>query len=350
MKNADIIKNVSDYIETVAKARNLTHRDIAELCSKKGLNVAQTTISKMFSKPSSTTISTLLKICDGLELNLNTIFHAMENMKTAGKNNESRFRYDIKEDAFARYPGKYHIFFLSTAPNTEIKLVQGILKLGDMHYSGECTASLCINTGDLDDNGKPGYKYFEGRLTYSTTGIMFCSLTCARYGDMWLLTFPHVKLNIKALSCTMGCAATSCSGPIAYPAIHRFCFCSASEYPEISQETKKDIMGILRMHNETLFIKKEVLEEYVETKKSENKLISHIEHYLDIADTYYAISKDTFKKDADAETFSRTMAELAALSGMETCMHILPGDTAQLLEILERDKKEPVVYKNESGN
>lgn len=343
MKNADIIKSVADYIETVAKSRNLTHRDIAELCSKKGANVAQTTISKMFSKPSSTTISTLLKVCDGLDLNLSTIFHAMENMKTAGKNSENRFRNDIKEDAFLLYSGNYHIFFLSTTPNTDVKLVHGILKLGDLHSSGECTASLRINTGDLNDKGEPAYKFFEGRLTYSTTGIMFCSLACARYGDMWHLTFPHVKLNIKALSCTMGCATTSCSGPIAYPAIHRFCFCSASEYPKISPETKKEIMGILRMCNETLFIRKDILENYIKSKNNANKLINHIEHYLDIADIYYAIPKETFKRDADAETFAHTMAELALLSDMETCMHILPEDSTQLLEILKRDKKGTVI-------
>ena len=69
MKNADIIKKITDYIQSVATERGLTHRDIANLCSQKGANVAQTTITKMFNKPSSMTISTLLKVCDGLDLN-----------------------------------------------------------------------------------------------------------------------------------------------------------------------------------------------------------------------------------------------------------------------------------------
>ena len=341
MKNADIIKKITDYIQGVATERGLTHRDIANLCSQKGANVAQTTITKMFNKPSSMTISTLLKVCDGLDLNLNAIFHSLENMKTVGKNKENRFRYDINDDAFVRYPGKYHIFFLSTTPNSYEKLVHGILRLGDIHSSGECTAALHINTGDLDANGEPGYKDFEGRFVYSTTGIMFCNLVCPRYGDMWFLTIPHTKLNIQSLSCTMGCAATSCSGPIAYPAIHRFCFCNASDYPKISSESMEEIKGILRMHNQTLFIKKEVLEEYLHAREGgNNRLVRHMIHYLDIADTYYAISKDTFKNDTDLATFSHTMAELAALSGMETSMYIFPNDNTQLLKILERDKKE----------
>ena len=126
MKNADIIKKITDYIQSVATERGLTHRDIANLCSQKGANVAQTTITKMFNKPSSMTISTLLKVCDGLDLNLNAIFHSLENMKTVGKNKGSRFRYDINDDAFVRYPGKYHIFFLSTTPNSEEKLIHGL--------------------------------------------------------------------------------------------------------------------------------------------------------------------------------------------------------------------------------
>lgn len=339
MTNAEIIQNVTKYIEEIAKSKNYSQRDISRLCSEKGAPVSQTTIAKMFSKPSSTTISTLLKVCDGLDLNLSSIFHAMENMKTAGSGNENRFRYDIKDDAFKRYPGEYHIFFLSTTPNTEPKLDRGLLKIDDLHSNGECSVSLRIDTGDLDLDGKPGYKDFEGRLTYSTNGIMFCTLQCARYGDQWLCVFQHVKLNIQALSCTMGCAATSCSGPTAYPAIHRFCFCSTTEYPVISSETEKEIMGILRMQNDTLFVKKEDMENFLKSKDETVRLFKHMKHYLDIADTYYAIPKDTFKKDADAETFSRTMAELATLSGMETCMHILPSDTSQYRNILERDKK-----------
>ena len=100
------------------------------------------------------------------------------------------------------------------------------------------------------------------------------------------------------------------------------------------------------MHNQTLFIKKETLEKYLHAREEgDNRLIRHMLHYLDIADTYYAISKDTFKHDTDSATFSHTMAELAALSGMETCMYILPNDNSQLLNILERDKKEAQAHK-----
>ena len=93
------------------------------------------------------------------------------------------------------------------------------------------------------------------------------------------------------------------------------------------------------MHNQTLYIKKDVLEAYLESKNADCKLIRHMKHYLEIADIYYEIPKRTFEDDADSITFSTTMAELAAKSAMATCMHILPGDTAQLRSILEKDRK-----------
>ncbi|HJD25384.1 MAG TPA: hypothetical protein IAA12_02895 [Candidatus Blautia intestinipullorum] len=89
-----------------------------------------------------------------------------------------------------------------------------------------------------------------------------------------------------------------------------------------------------------MFIKKDTLQDYLNERKNEkNRLVEHIDHYLEIADIYYAIPKDTFKNDTDIDSFSHTMTELASLSSMETCMHILPSDNTQLYQILDRDRK-----------
>lgn len=109
MTNAEIIQNVINYIKDYAEKKDIRQRGIRELCHAKGINIAQKTIDNMYKRPSSTTISTLLKVCDGLDLNLSAIFHIIENMKTEGENKATRFRYSIHEEAFARYPGDYHI-------------------------------------------------------------------------------------------------------------------------------------------------------------------------------------------------------------------------------------------------
>ena len=61
------------------------------------------TIDKMFKTPSSTTLSTLLKVCDGLDLNLNAVFHSIEIAKTSAENGQQRLVYEIDNPAYNGY-------------------------------------------------------------------------------------------------------------------------------------------------------------------------------------------------------------------------------------------------------
>lgn len=62
MTNAEIIQNVINYIKEYAEKKDIRQRGIRELCHAKGINIAQKTIDNMYKRPSSTTISTLLKV------------------------------------------------------------------------------------------------------------------------------------------------------------------------------------------------------------------------------------------------------------------------------------------------
>lgn len=76
--NSEIIQNTIDIIRQKMKERKLTHKDVSELCSKNGEPVAPKTVGNMLNNPTSTTMSTLLKVCDALELNLTAILHSIE--------------------------------------------------------------------------------------------------------------------------------------------------------------------------------------------------------------------------------------------------------------------------------
>ena len=67
------------------KEKSLTSRDLADICVKKTGKMSPRTIDNMFKTPSSTTLSTLLKVCDGLDLNLNAVFHSIEIAKRQQK-------------------------------------------------------------------------------------------------------------------------------------------------------------------------------------------------------------------------------------------------------------------------
>lgn len=89
----------------------MTSRGLAKICEEQGASLSSRTIDNMFKTPSSTTISTLLKICDGLELNLNAIFHSIEIAKTSNDATQQRLIYNIDNPAYNGYTGTYHVFF-----------------------------------------------------------------------------------------------------------------------------------------------------------------------------------------------------------------------------------------------
>ena len=78
MNNQEILQKIVAYIEAIMVDKSMTSRDLAEICAKRSGKMSPRTIDKMFKTPSSTTLSTLLKVCDGLDLNLNAVFHSIE--------------------------------------------------------------------------------------------------------------------------------------------------------------------------------------------------------------------------------------------------------------------------------
>ena len=95
MNNQEILQKIVAYIETIMVDKSMTSRDLAEICAKKSGKMSPRTIDKMFKTPSSTTLSTLLKVCDGLDLNLNAVFHSIEIAKTSAENGQQRLVYEI---------------------------------------------------------------------------------------------------------------------------------------------------------------------------------------------------------------------------------------------------------------
>ena len=85
MNNQEILRQIVDYIKSVMDERSLSSRDLAKICAEKAGKMSPRTIDYMFKAPSSTTISTLLKICDGLDLNLTAILHSIEIAKNCFK-------------------------------------------------------------------------------------------------------------------------------------------------------------------------------------------------------------------------------------------------------------------------
>lgn len=338
MKNSDVIKNVVTYIFNTMEERGISNRELSRMCDENDMPVSDGAIGSMLKKPSSTTISTLLKVCDTLQLNLSSIFHAMEIAKTSDNQIQGKLISNIENPAYNGYTGKYHVFFLPTSADPEDHeekpLICGTLEFGDIYSCKECSAVLDLDSGDLTRDGDPFKKHYTGRLIYSTNSIMFCNLVCNNLGDYWFLVFDHGNLNNTELACVIGCAATSSSGKPRYPVIHRFCLCNKQKYPEISDATKQRIQGLLRLQNKNIFIKKSTLTEYLERPDLDPVFRRNLENYLNIATEYYAIPKSVVNNELEPSVYSRSIAELCELSALEKAYHIHHSDDRELGSIL----------------
>ena len=75
MNNQEILQKIVAYIEAIMVDKSMTSRDLAEICAKKSGKMSPRTIDKMFKTPSSTTLSTLLKVWFGFKLKCGISFH-----------------------------------------------------------------------------------------------------------------------------------------------------------------------------------------------------------------------------------------------------------------------------------
>ena len=124
-------------------AYSLSQEELAKICTKKikekdpkAKGISQSSISNILNKPSSATLSNLLKICDGLDLSLFAIFRSINNSLSSDNTN---LIYDVSNPAFKGYltESKMYIYFLSTESNYTDELLYAELELGDFYHTNE---------------------------------------------------------------------------------------------------------------------------------------------------------------------------------------------------------------------
>lgn len=134
MDNDQILLIIVEKIKDEMKRRNFSQNDLAEFCEKKckekdpkSKGVSQSTISNIFKKTSSLRLSTLLKVCDCLDLNLFAIFRSISN--SLATKAENMLIFDIKDPAFRGYISNMFIYFLSTNTTESTELIYGELEI-----------------------------------------------------------------------------------------------------------------------------------------------------------------------------------------------------------------------------
>lgn len=366
MKNSEITKGVVDYILTVAGKKYRSYRDFAFNYTQKYQKISDKTIENMPDNLSAIRLNTLLNMCEMLELDLSSVLRAVKLGKIEESSEKQRLVYNVHHNAYKGYMGSYHVFFLSTqaVPDAEKpmkmydnsngdavlkNLVHGILTFDEINKTGECTASLILDADDVQKDGKPFKKYYEGTLVYSTNGFMFCNLVSNELGDMVFLVFEHSALNNKDRACVVGCAATSSSGLHRHPVIHRFCLCSAEQYPVIDEDKQRKIQGLLRLHNENIFLSNEKIEKLENDETLNETFRKNLSNHMNIVNPYFRLPVNVLKNDIPPLEWAPVISKICELSAMETAFWNRSSDEEELTNLLYDAHVNPRAKVNEAN-
>lgn len=287
MENTQIVYSIINHIKEYISVQNISQEKVCEKCLSKGHKIAQGSISNMFQKPTSTTLSTLLKVCDGLDLNLLDIFNHVYRSQNS-ESNQGKFIYDINDDAYNGYKNTFHIYFLPTIDNNGMLQHHGTLDLNDLQNTGECHAQLKLDTGEKNNDGSPFIKIYTGQLVVSKLGCAYINLISDKYGDMWFLVINHDYLNQKPLICTLANAVTASSGRVRYPTLHR----AILSREELDDNVLSYIRGFLRLSSDEILISSEQFNAFLEnvplSEMAKEKLISLQEN----SNSFFSFSKN----------------------------------------------------------
>ncbi len=286
MNNQEYVKKIVSYIRSYMEQNNITQKKLEALCKEKGAAVSQGTISNIFAKPSSARLSTLINICDGLDISLSSLMKNIELSQKLPDPSSNLMIYDTSDPSYRGYFKKYFIYFLSTDEKNNGELVHGELDFKNRNAPSPCEASLELYTGELGpDTNRPRTKSYTGDMVISRVGCIYCNLISYEYGDIWTLAFNHLQLNIHSFIGAIGCGITSASGSKRFPTIHKV-FLSSTE---LNEEQQRYVSGLLRLYRDEITISKKQLNAFMNHSGLDLKFKSNIERALTTPETFYNI-------------------------------------------------------------
>ena len=135
MNNQEYVKKIVSYIRSYMEQNNITQKKLESLCKEKDSAVSQGTISNIFAKPSSARLSTLINICDGLDISLSSLMKNIELSQKLPDPSSNLMIYDTSDPSYRGYFKKYFIYFLSTDEknNANLFMVNLISKTVMLH-------------------------------------------------------------------------------------------------------------------------------------------------------------------------------------------------------------------------
>lgn len=324
MDNLEYVKKIVSYISSYMEQNNITQKKLETLCKEKNSPVSQGTISNIFSKKSSARLSSLINICNGLDISLSSLMKNIELSQKLPDPSKNLMIYDTSDPSYRGYFQKYHIYFLSTNESNNGQLIHGILDFKKQKNPSPCKATLELDTGDLDPvTKKPHTKSYIGEMVISRVGCLYCNLVSYEYGDIWTLVYNHIQLNLNSFIGAIGCGITSSSGSMRVPTIHKV-FLSSTE---LTEDQQCYAGGLLRLYRDDITITKQQLNAFMNNSNLDLKFKRNIERILATPETVYTIPLNMITPSVVTESYAKSLSLLLQYSSMPSNNKVTKGET-----------------------
>lgn len=225
---------VSRRLQDVMAKKKISVADIVRLCAENGFEISQSAVSKLvsYSKEldSSITLINCVQVCRALDVPLEEILnhtHNKVNIHDAVRGSSepaskrSPLVFNMREDEFRGYEGKFHTYFFPTI-SSEDELLHGELTFEPSDSGEYCAAKYILYTKQKDKNSELVKKEYEGELIISVRmRAGYCILYNTQIGEICFLIFHHMYLNNEDMKCRLATAVTTSAGDNRRPTMHR---------------------------------------------------------------------------------------------------------------------------------
>ena len=241
---------IAQRLRYVMRIKGYSQVDLINLCSDLGLDISQSSLSRMLNGVEKPDVYKMAIVCQALEIEPNELlsFEIEEDINMPLV--ESSFITDATDKKFKGYMGKYYGYFYSTENNDTIHF--GRFEFYKDPSTKRCRVSFCFETGQSNINNEPVCKKFIGTAKISDTlGAICCELTAQdASGDLAYIIFKHDFMVNQQCECRIGMVVTICAGLKRLPVAHKLLICRQ----KLTSVDMPYIAGQLKLNDDTILV------------------------------------------------------------------------------------------------
>lgn len=251
------LQKVLSAIEQCLHEKQIRQKELITLCREKGYMISQSELSRILTHKVVLGLYPAIAMCDVLGIDMMQVLYPERKRRERFELSREMFVVDPGRPEIENYLGAYNALFYAT-DFCEDKLLRGRLELtarndGEHMY---CSAVFVLATGDMDMQGRPIKKKYQGQFFVSLQmGIAYCFLVNNNLGEICSIEFRHRVFFYKRVECRLGLVLTTSTGEKKTPAAHKMVIYRGA----LDSEQEGQIAHMLKLDNTEVFIEADAL-------------------------------------------------------------------------------------------